>query len=379
MAMADDLTGTTMDDVDAAARTAFEASAGTPGAVVGVRTAQGTWTKAYGLADPEHGTAMSTSARFRIGSATKTFTGTVLLQLADERRLSLDDTIDRYVDGVPNGDRITLELLASMRSGVASYTNNVEFLGRVIADPTAAFTPTEVIEAGLAASPTFEPGSRFEYSNTNFILLGQVVEQVSGQPLGELFEQRIFGPIGLSNTSWPGVSCELPAPQAQGFTLAVPTASREHPANATNWNPSWGGAAGALISTVDDLLAYCHCLVTGNGGLLGPETQAMRLGSFRAAPDLGANVAYGLGLMRVGTWVGHSGDIPGYRTSMYHEPRADTTLVVLASSDIVAGRCPESLGAMTIRTDVECYAPNGRIFDAVANALGIPTVTPHPS
>lgn len=367
-----------VEPLDAAARAAFADCAGTPGAVVGVRTPEGTWTAAYGLADPEAATPMTTDVHLRIGSVTKTFVATVLLQLVDEGRVSLDDPISGFVDHVASGDQITLGLLASMRSGIGDYLASAPFVTRVVADPTAAFTPTDLVEAGLSVPASFAPDAAFAYSNTNYILLGPVLEQVTGQDLGELLRTRVIEPLGLSGTSWPGDSTALPSPSARGFTASVPPATPDHPVDTTRWNPSWAGAAGALISTVDDLLTFGRALVTGQG-LLDASTQAARLRSFRPAPGLGPNVAYGLGLMTIDGWIGHSGDIPGYRAAMYHEPTSDTTLVVLTNSDIVAGRCPAPLAATTISTDAACKAPTARIFDDVATALGIPTETPHPS
>jgi D-alanyl-D-alanine carboxypeptidase len=367
-----------VDVIDAAARGAFEACAGTPGAVVGVRSPEGTWTTAYGLADPDAGVPMSTDVHLRIGSVTKTFVATVLLQLVTEGRLALDAPIADFVDDVPGGQQITLGLLASMRSGLANYTDNPLFTGRIVADPTSTFAATDMVEAGLAVPVSFEPDARFEYSNTNYILLGLVLEQVTGQDLGELLRTRILEPLALSATSWPGTSCEIPAPWARGFTISVPSASPVHPVDTTGWNPSWAGAAGAVISTLDDLLVYARAIVTGQG-LLGGPAQEQRLRSFRPAPAFGEGIAYGLGLMSVDRWIGHSGDIPGYRAAVYHEPVSDTTLVVLTSSDIMAGRCSEPVAAMAIASDAACKAPTARIFDDVATALGIPTETPHPS
>lgn len=365
-------------ELDAVARAAFELCAGTPGAVVGVRTPNGTWTTAYGLADLDHGTPMVPGVHMRIGSVTKTFIGTVLLQLVEEGLLDLDAPIAAFVDGVPNGHRITLALLATMRSGVANYLGSAPFIGRVLADPTAAFSPTDLIEAGLSISPAFEPDARFEYSNTNYTLLGLVIERVTGQTIGDLISERIIEPLALSGTSWPGDSNEIPPPLARGFTLSVPSASAGHPVDTTRWNPSWAGAAGALISTVDDLLVFGRAVVTGQG-LLDEHGQARRLRSFRPAPGLGSGVAYGLALMSVDGWIGHSGDIPGYRAAMYHEPSSDTTLVVLTSSDIMAGRCPDPVAATAMPSDAACKAPTARIFDDVATTLGFPTETPHPS
>jgi len=371
------LAATAVEPLDAAARAAFADCTGAPGAVVGVRTPAGTWTTAYGLADPDAGTPMTTDVHLRIGSVTKTFVATVLLQLVAEGHLSLEAPIADFVDDVPSGDQISLGLLASMRSGIANYLASAPFVGRVVADPTAAFSPTEMVEAGLSVPASFAPDAAFEYSNTNFILLGLVLEQVTGDDLGVLLRSRIFEPLGLSATSWPGDSAALPEPSARGFTVSVPPATPDHPVDTTAWNPSWGGAAGALISTVDDLLTYGRALVTGQG-LLDDAAQAARLRSFRPAPGLGPNVDYGVGLMAIDGWIGHSGDIPGYRAATYHRPASDTTLVVLTNSDIVAGRCPAPMAATTIATDAVCKAPTARIFDDVATALGIPTETPHP-
>lgn len=369
------LDAATVEVLDAAARRSFAACAGTPGAVVGVRSPAGTWTAAYGSADPEAGTALTTEAHLRIGSVTKTAVATLVLQLVEQGRLTLDRPIADFVDGVPNGDRITLGLLARMRSGLADYLANPAFVGRVVADPTAAFTPSELVEAAAALPPVFEPDARMEYSNTNYTLLGLVIERVTGHALGEVLEERILGPLSLSGTSWPGDSTTLPDPHARGFTASVPPATPATPVETTGWNPSWAGAAGAMISTVDDLLVYGRAVVTGQRLLEGPA-QAQRLRSFRPAPALAPGVSYGIGLMSIGRWIGHSGDIPGYRAAVYVEPSSDTTLVVLTNSDIVAGRCTGRLATVAIASDAPCKPPTARIFDDVATALGIPTETP---
>lgn len=361
--------------LDTAASAAFEESAGTPGAVVGVRTDTGTWFGCYGTADPDTGVAMTSSTQLRIGSVTKTFTATLLLQLVESGDLTLDEPIATFVADVPNGHLITLGLLARMRSGLANYTGVREFAARVVADPFAIHEPAEMIAAGLSASPVFEPDERFDYSNTNYILLGQVLEQVSGLSYGTMLAERILGPLRLTDTWWPGDSNELPEPFARGFTLSMPGEVQGRPVDATHFNPSWGGTAGALVSTAADLLDYSSALVAG-AGLLGSDTQAVRMASFGPAPALGEGVSYGLGLMGIGGWIGHSGDIPGYRASCYHHPEAATSLIVLTASDIVAGRCPEAMAAMTIATDAACASPTARIFDAVSEVLGYPSATP---
>ena len=353
------------------AATAGMEQASTPGAIVGVRTPEGTWTKAYGFADPANLRRMKLGTHTRIGSVTKTFTGTLLLQLAQRGRLSLDDPISEYVAGVPNGDEVTLRHLATMTSGVASYTANTTFTDQLFANPRATFDVDELIAIGLADSPIFEPGTTFNYSNTNFLLLGKVIEQVTGERLGRVYETRIFRPLGLDDTSWPGNRRALPEPYAQGFTLQGDTATPRRPSKATHWSPSWAGAAGAIISTMSDLLTYGRALGTGQG-LLHPSAQAERLRSFPRP------AGYGLAMGCIDGWVGHTGELPGYNTTLFYDTTTDTTVVVQANSDIASGDCPESpILAGDPRTLV-CSAPATRMFVALSTALGH-TFTPPPS
>jgi CubicO group peptidase (beta-lactamase class C family) len=178
---------------------------------------------------------MEVGMHTRIGSVTKTFVGTLLMQLAQDGELSLDDTIDEYVDGVPNGDRITLRMLADMTSGVASYTLTQEFFETLFTAPETIWTPQEVLQIGLDASPLSEPGEQFYYSNTNTILLGMVIEEVTGQPIEVVLQQRIFDPLRLEGTSWPGDSTAIPEPSPQGYTLQG-FATPDDPDNTTHWN-----------------------------------------------------------------------------------------------------------------------------------------------
>ena len=162
---------------------AFEKSfrdSGAPGAIVAVRTPEGTWVSARGVADLSSGEPMKPEMYHRIGSVTKTFTVTLLLQAEAQGLLSLDDTIDQYVKGVPNGDEITLRQMANMTSGIADYTGNEQFLDEVFSDPERVWTPQELVRIGIEDSPMFDPGTAWFYSNTNYVLLGLVLEQEGG-------------------------------------------------------------------------------------------------------------------------------------------------------------------------------------------------------
>lgn len=355
--------------LEAAAHTGFEQAAA-PGAVVAVRTREGTWTKSYGLADPDRKTPMKAGVHTRIGSITKTFTGTLIMQLAERQLLSIDDPIGEYVDGVPNGDRITLRQLANMTSGVASYTRSESFTKRYFAKPETVFTPAELLAAGLAESPLFEPGAQFDYSNTNTILLGLVIEKVTRQPVEKALDEQILKPLRLTQTIWPGDSTELPAPYAQGFTLQGDFATPDAPSNATHWNPAWAWTAGQLISTVDDLLVYGRALGTGQG-LLAAKGQAERLSSFPGA------AGYGIGMGCVDGWVGHTGELPGYNTALYYDTTTDTTVVVQTNSDIASGDCPADTPTLPDNSkELACSSPATRIFVALTQALGHPFVMP---
>ena len=355
--------------LDDAASSSF-AEAASPGAVVGVRTPAGTWINSYGIADDTTKAPMTSDVHQRIGSVTKTFTGTVLLQLVEQGKVSLDDPIDKYVPGVPNGDRVTLRMLADMTSGVASYTRSTAFTDEYFAHPETVFTPDQLLAIGIAESPLFEPGAQFDYSNTNTVLLGMVIEKVTGQKIGDVFTQDVLTPLGLTNTSWPGDSPVLPDPHAQGYTLQG-SGTPDNPANATNWNPAWGWTAGEMISNMDDLLVYGRALGTGQG-LLSPAVQTERLESFPGP------AGYGLAMGCVDGWVGHTGELPGFNTSVFYDTTSDTTVIVEVNSDIASGDCAQSPTLDDDPGTAVCSSPATRMFVALSTALGH-TFTPPPA
>ena len=154
-------------DLDAALKKAFKES-DAPGVVAAVQTPEYTWVRVLGVADRASGEPMSPEVHHRIGSVTKTFTATLLLKAADEGLLSLDDTIDRYVKGVPNGDKITLRQMADMTSGIASYTEDKQWVSEWLSEPHRVWKPEELAQIGIKESPLFEPGTEWFYSNTNY-------------------------------------------------------------------------------------------------------------------------------------------------------------------------------------------------------------------
>ena len=367
-------------DLDAALKKSFKESSA-PGVVAAVQTPEYTWIRALGVANRASEEPMTPEMYHRAGSVTKTFTATLLLQAEAKGLLSLDDTIDQYIKGVPNGDEITLRQMANMTSGIATYSETKKFDGDPGADPYRVWKPEELAKIGIEDSPLFDPGTQFDYSNTNYVLLGLVLEQVTGKPIGELYRRWIIEPLGLKDTSFPDTSdTSLPDPHAQGYTLQGQS-SGETPRDATDWNASWTWTAGMMISTVDNLLAYGRAMGTGKG-LLSPAQQDERIDSLVSdvppfdQPPLKGDYGYGLGLMKEHGWIGHGGVIPGYNTALYYNQELDAVLVVEADSDIFSGDCPE--GRPTMKDgpqNIPCDVPASRIFRALAEALGKPAPT----
>ena len=368
---------TSQSDLDAALEQSFQESAA-PGVVAAVQTPEYTWVRALGVADRTSEEPMRPDVYHRIGSVTKTFTISLLLQAVDEGLLSLDDTIDRYVEGVPNGDEITLAQMADMTSGLANYSATPQFDGDPGADPYKVWEPEELAQIGIADSPAFDPGTEFQYSNTNTVLLGLVLEQVTGESIGELYRERIIEPLGLKDTSFPETSdTSLPEPHAQGYTLQGQSSGAQ-PVDATDWNVSWTWTAGGMISTVDDLLVYGRALGTGKG-LLSPAQQDRRIDALVSdvpplnQPPFKGDFGYGLGLIKEHEWIGHGGEMPGYNTSLFYHPELDAVVVVEVNSDISSGDCPEARPTMTDGPQgIPCSEPAMRIFRALAEALGKP-------
>ncbi|MBX7434533.1 beta-lactamase family protein [Mycobacterium sp. Y57] len=339
--MGADLTGRLDDAVD---RVMSETAI--PGAIVGIWGPDGEYVRAFGVADTKTRDPMKTGFYSRIGSLTKTFTVTAVLQLADQGKVGLDDPIADYVDGVPRGREITLRQLAGMRSGLANYTANPEFEHAMFADARRPFTPQELLGYAFSQPASFAPGDGLQYSNTNTVLLGLVVEKVGGRPLGEFIAEHILAPLQMTDTLFPTDSA-FPKPHAEGYTTQTAEGGET---TATDWNPSWAWAAGAMISTLDDLRIWAPALATGR--LLTRQMQEQRLQTV-GTPGMPAPDGYGLGLFELGGWIGHNGSLPGYQTVAVYLPEKQTTLVILINTDISVEKGePATLLATAITTEL---------------------------
>jgi D-alanyl-D-alanine carboxypeptidase len=266
---------------------------------------------------------MQQSSYQRIGSITKTFTVTAVLQLVDQGKVGLDDPISKYRAGVPNGDHITIRELARMQSGLFNYVADESFQTSLSADPYREWSPDQLLQIAFRHPPDFPPGTDFEYCNTNLVLLGLVVQTVTGQPLARYLQQHVLKPLHLDHTAFPSGN-QFPDPHAQGYAeLGQPK-----PSNATAWNPSWGGAAGAMYSNLDDMHTWAPVLAMGT--LLKPSTQAQRLQTvpFKNEPP---GISYGLGIEDYSGWLGHGGDMLGYNSLELYLPSQQATLVIFTN------------------------------------------------
>lgn len=313
-----------------------------PGAFVLVRTPRESYSYAYGSSALQGGRPVTAADHVRIGSNTKTMTGTLILKLAEEGKIGLDDPISKYRKGVPNGDRITISQLLRMRSGLPNYTEPLAFNIALDRYPQRVWTPEELLAGPLSRQPDFAPDEKYAYSNTNTALLGVLAEQLTGRTLPDLFRDRLFAPLGLTHTALPPLdSAALPEPHPRGYKfasnvealkpltparVAAMRAGQLPPKDWTDANPSWAWAAGSAHSTAGEMATWVEALVKGR--LLGAEMQRRRLASLRSTnPADPAAVQYGWSIAKMGPVLGHTGELPGYNTFMGHDPVTGTTIV----------------------------------------------------
>ena len=272
----------------------------------------GRWAEAAGTVDLRTGRTMNTADRLRIGSVTKTFTATVVLQLVAEHRLSLGDQVDRHLPGLIrrhgyDGRRITVRQLLQHTSGLPDYLEAPEW-----EHPEQLrhrhFEPRELVGRALELP---RPQGTWHYATTNYLLLGLIVRQVTGRTPEAEISRRIIERLGLRDTYWPGDDTRLQGPHSRSYF----TAEDGRRVDGTRWNMTFGGVGGALVSTPGDLTRFATALF---GGRLLPAAQLAQMRRTVAAdPDrLWPGARYGLGLMSSplscgGTWWGHGGTVPG--------------------------------------------------------------------
>ncbi|RFA08861.1 hypothetical protein B7R54_06200 [Subtercola boreus] len=290
-----------------------------PGAAVGVWIpGEGSWTSASGVADIATNQPVSTDMQWPLRSVTKSYTVTLLLQLVDEGLVSLDDTLATYVDGVTDGDTITLRQLADMSSGNADYTND-DFASAFVANPDRIFTLDDLNGFVLGRPAQFAPGAKRVYTNADTNLLGAVIEKVTGQPFATVLRQRILDPLQQAGTDYLTDIADWTAPHATGYQV------EDGVTEAQTENPSIFAAAGSMFTTLDDARVWADTL--GSGALLSPETQKER--EVGAPLDSGPPYdSYALGIGETSGWWGHNGEGIGFTAAVFHNDSTGASIAV---------------------------------------------------
>ncbi|HKV19738.1 MAG TPA: serine hydrolase domain-containing protein [Mycobacterium sp.] len=337
----------------ASLRTVVENAAkdlGVPGAVVLIRTPQGSYTAAVGTTERGQKTPPAANTHFRIASNTKTMTAALVVLLAQDGKLKFTDPVSDYVPDVPNGAQITVADLLKMRSGLYNYTSAPELAAQLDADPAKAWTPQQVLAIAFAHPPNDPPNHTYEYDNTNYALLGMIAEKVDGRPLSEQMRERLFAPLRLGQTSLPAIDdTAIPAPYSHGYMYGgseyamvdkrypadITEAGRDgtlQPVDYTNQNPSYAHAAGGAISTAADLEAWMRALVSGK--VFNAEFHKQWLDSLQAEdpdnPD-GQQYGYGISYQRFSPTAAmyyHGGEMPGFNSFMGYDADNNVSLVI---------------------------------------------------
>ncbi|GGV07405.1 D-alanyl-D-alanine carboxypeptidase [Actinomadura cremea] len=311
---------------------------GTPGVIAQVRDARGRWNGRAGVGDLAGSRKRGVHDRFRVASVTKPFTATVLLELEAEGSLSLDDSIEKWLPGVVRGENyrpehITVRHLLNHTSGIFDYNMDEGFRAKYAGDEFdenryRRWSPRELVEIALAHPANFQPeqGSRpgepgrWDYSDTNYILAGMVIEKVTGGTYKEAVERFVIEPLELRDTSVPDTSPRLPRPHSRHYSTLFEDGPDAKVRDVTEFSPTVAFSAGQLVSTVGDVNTFMSELL--GGGLLPAAQQRALLDAVPVDGDKGhggPEDAYGLGIRHFKladgcrAW-GHGGMIPGSAT-----------------------------------------------------------------
>ncbi|HDX9655991.1 TPA: beta-lactamase family protein [Bacillus toyonensis] len=269
-----------------------------------------------GVADLSTKKPVKSDYRFRIGSVTKTFTATTVLQLVGENRVQLDDSIEKWLPGLIqgngyDGNQITIRQLLNHTSGIAEYLKSKD---ADIMNSKKTYTAEEIVKIGLALPPDFSPGKGWSYSNTGYVILGMLIEKITGNSYAEEIEKRIIEPLDLSNTFLPGNSPVIPGKNhARGYVKTEGTSELK---DITYYNPSLANSAGDMISNADDLNKFFSSLLSGK---LLKERELKEMLTTVPVEGKAVGDGYGLGIYEtklpngVSVW-GHGGGIPGFTT-----------------------------------------------------------------
>jgi D-alanyl-D-alanine carboxypeptidase len=348
--------------------------AGAPGVIVRVDDGRGrpiqiaeqaVWTR------PDH--LLGVGDEVRMASNTKTITAALVLQLVAEGKLALTDPVEKWLPGqVPNGTAITLRMLLNHTSGLFDYTNDPALLPSILGKDPRRWTSAELLAVGVKHDPLFAPGTKFSYSNTNYVAIGAVLERVTGASLADLVRDRIARPLNLEHTyyatgpAWRGLHAHGYEPDAAHMPPEVPADFRDFAGmhqdghvDVSDNSPAFGGAAGAVVSTAQDWSRFHTALMSGK--LLPAAELAQMLTTVPQDPEQPDGPGYGLGIQTgataCGTIWGHDGGMPGYLTTNVTDRTGSRTasVAVLTESWAEFGSDPQiATAAEALQTAVLC-------------------------
>lgn len=247
-------------------------------------------------------------------------TTTVLLQQVEKGTISLDDKLSKFLPDIPNADEITIDMVAHSTTGIEHFTILPDFQAKFYEDPFQTFTADELVAFGVDAGSLYPPGTSWNFSDTNILILGQVLEQVTGKSMDELVQQGILDPLGMKDTT-SYLNAALPEPVLHGYT-----GERDVWEDATFWNPSWIKWVGGWGSTHDDLRKLIEAV--GNGDLVSKKSHRLQL-----APDtvgLGTNTDdrfYAMGISIVDDWLLTAPGLQGYKGAVGYLRDLDLTII----------------------------------------------------
>jgi D-alanyl-D-alanine carboxypeptidase len=296
-----------------------------PGVIAGIWiNGKEYWLYAKGKGNLETGTDIKLTDSVRIGSITKTFVSTVALQLVDEGKIKLEDKLYKYIPSIVNSKEISILQLLNHTNGIYDFEELI-FSEPMLFDPLKKWTIQELIVRALSRSVYFEPGKGWHYSNTGYILLGMIIEQVTGNSLEEEVRKRIIEPLGLKNTYFPKTP-DLQGEYAHGYW------DRDYPGvlkDVSRFDTSCEWAVGSMVSNLYDLKIWSDALIQGK--LLSKEMHQQQMTWVDTDPKDPDSMKYGLGVFNIGGMIGHTGAVPGYETAMFANPEKGITIIVFVN------------------------------------------------
>jgi CubicO group peptidase (beta-lactamase class C family)/uncharacterized pyridoxamine 5'-phosphate oxidase family protein len=281
--------------------------------------------KGYGMADVEHGLAVTPQTKFRIGSITKQFTATLILKLQEEGKLSVTDKLSKYIPDFPRGGEVTLTHLLTHTSGIHGYTERPGFMETV----TKPITTVELVNLFKNDPYDFDPGTKWRYDNSGYALLTYIIEKVTGGTYSDFLQKTLLTPLGMTNTGVHHSDAELQN-VALGYQYKEGKFSR-----AVNWDMSRASGAGSIYSTVEDLFKWSEAVF--NGKVLSEASLKAAFTPVKVADNIESGGGYGfgwfLGTLRGSQEIQHSGGLPGFSSYLMRLPKEKFTVVVLANSE----------------------------------------------